>query len=156
MKSYWKRMGLESNRTDLLIRREVIQIHNRENAMWRVMEVEMGVMPLSAEEQQGLATRSQKSRGRIWPNLRGYGAPRHLDFRFLTSNTMGEHISVVLSASLGVLGYSNYRKQIQPGTSVLLAVVWSWGRVPPGGESPASWHPSFLSRWKLQQQSRGE
>lgn len=52
----------ESNMTDLLIRREVIQIHNKENAMWWVMEMEMGV---SAKEQQGLATRSQKSQGRI-------------------------------------------------------------------------------------------
>ena len=90
----------ESNMTDLLIRREVIQIHNKENAMWRVMEVEMGV---SAKEQQGLATRSQKGQGRIWPKLRGYRAPRHLDFRLLTSNTAGEHISIVLSASLGYL-----------------------------------------------------
>ena len=62
MKSYWNRMVPESNMTDLLIRREVIQIHNKENAMWRVMEVEMGV---SAKEQQGLATRSQKGQGRI-------------------------------------------------------------------------------------------
>lgn len=60
----------ESNMTDLLIRREVIQIHNKENAMWRVMEVEMGV---SAKEQQGLATRSQRVKEGSDPSSEGTG-----------------------------------------------------------------------------------
>lgn len=58
-------MGPESNMTDVLIRREARQMHNRENAMWLVMEAELGVMQLSAKEQQRLTPRSQKSQGRI-------------------------------------------------------------------------------------------
>ena len=40
-------------------------MHGRENATWLAMEAEMGVMQLSAKEQQGLTPRSQKSQGRI-------------------------------------------------------------------------------------------
>lgn len=65
MESYWNRTGPESNVTDVLIRREAMQMPSRENAMWLVVGAERGATQVSAKEQQALTPGSQKGQGRI-------------------------------------------------------------------------------------------
>ena len=49
--------------------REGTQIHKRENAMWLVMEAEIGVMQLSAKGTARIDHQKPERQGRIRPNL---------------------------------------------------------------------------------------